>query len=93
MPRAGAPTSNATFTCDIRAGLCYSVSARLATATFYNARAACSSVGGDLVMYNTPEKQWFVESYLAGQGTLPKVRAPACPACLPLKAGSGALPG
>jgi hypothetical protein len=70
---AGAPPSNATFTCDVRAGLCFFVSARSVTATYFNARAACTTLGGDLVMYNTAEKQSFVESYLAGQGTLPKV--------------------
>lgn len=72
-PPAGSPPSNATFTCDVRAGLCFSVSARSVTATYFNARAACTTLGGDLVMYTTAEKQSFVESYLAGQGTLPKV--------------------
>ncbi len=57
----------------MRAGLCYTVPPRAATATFYNARSACNVLGGDLVMYNSEEKQAFVEGYFASQGNLPKV--------------------
>jgi hypothetical protein len=67
-PPAGAPPSNATFFCDGTSTSCFSESPNRASWT--NARAACQAQGGDLVKYDTAQKQRAVESYFSGTGTL-----------------------
>jgi hypothetical protein len=61
LPLAGAPPSNATFFCDRSARWCYSV--LQAPQSQSGARSACQAASGDLVRYDSADRQLAVESY------------------------------
>ncbi len=64
----GAPPSNATFFCEPSSGLCYAYLSR--QASWERQRAACRVLGGDLVKWDSPDKQLAAEAYFQRQGSL-----------------------
>jgi hypothetical protein len=63
-----APRTTASFYCDAALGLCYNYTA---TAAFFGkAREACQQQGGELVKYDSGDKQLRVERFFKRFGTL-----------------------
>jgi hypothetical protein len=64
----GAPPANATLFCEPTSNLCFTYNS--GSHNFSSSRAACVALGGDLVLYDSVDKQLRVENYFESQGSL-----------------------